>query len=114
MRSMAITTKTCNTEDRLIGMMVGLAVGDALGAPLEFLKPGEFEPVEGMTPGGEDNKKAPEGASSTRLEGPVRLELTTPCLKGRCSNQLSYGPGFYLNKVTGVIIPENSRKVNCI
>ena len=26
------------------------------------------------------------------LEGPVRLELTTPCLKGRCSNQLSYGP----------------------
>ncbi len=26
------------------------------------------------------------------MEGPVRLELTTPCLKGRCSNQLSYGP----------------------
>jgi hypothetical protein len=26
------------------------------------------------------------------LEGPVRLELTTPCLKGRCSNRLSYGP----------------------
>lgn len=27
-----------------------------------------------------------------RLEGPVRLELTTPCLKGKCSNRLSYGP----------------------
>ena len=27
------------------------------------------------------------------LEGPVGLEPTTPCLKGRCSNQLSYGPG---------------------
>ena len=26
------------------------------------------------------------------MEGPVRLELTTPCLKGRCSNRLSYGP----------------------
>jgi len=38
------------------------------------------------------NKKAPEGTDFTRLEGPVRLELTTPCLKGRCSNQLSYGP----------------------
>lgn len=25
------------------------------------------------------------------MEEPVRLELTTPCLKGRCSNQLSYG-----------------------
>ena len=22
----------------------------------------------------------------------MRLELTTPCLRGRCSNQLSYGP----------------------
>ena len=26
------------------------------------------------------------------LEGPVGLEPTTPCLKGRCSNRLSYGP----------------------
>ena len=26
------------------------------------------------------------------MEGPVGLEPTTPCLKGRCSNQLSYGP----------------------
>ena len=31
-------------------------------------------------------------ASFTRLEGPVGLEPTTPCLKGRCSNRLSYGP----------------------
>lgn len=28
----------------------------------------------------------------TNMEGPVGLEPTTPCLKGRCSNQLSYGP----------------------
>jgi hypothetical protein len=33
------------------------------------------------------------------LEGPVRLELTTPCLKGRCSNQLSYGPEFVAVKL---------------
>ncbi len=26
------------------------------------------------------------------MEGPVGLEPTTPCLKGRCSNRLSYGP----------------------
>ena len=26
------------------------------------------------------------------LEGPVGLEPTTLCLRGRCSNQLSYGP----------------------
>ena len=40
----------------------------------------------------EDNKKAPEEADFSTLEGPVGLEPTTPCLKGRCSNQLSYGP----------------------
>ena len=38
------------------------------------------------------NEKAPEGAEFTNMEGPVGLEPTTPCLKGRCSNRLSYGP----------------------
>ena len=28
------------------------------------------------------------------MEGQERLELSTPCLRGRCSNQLSYWPGF--------------------
>ena len=28
----------------------------------------------------------------SNLEGPMGLEPMTPCLKGRCSNQLSYGP----------------------
>ncbi|MBT00718.1 MAG: ADP-ribosylglycohydrolase [Oceanospirillaceae bacterium] len=33
-------------------MMVGLAVGDALGAPVEFMEPGSFEPVSGYRSGG--------------------------------------------------------------
>ena len=37
-------------------------------------------------------KSAPEEAEISSMEGPVGLEPTTPCLKGRCSNQLSYGP----------------------
>jgi ADP-ribosyl-[dinitrogen reductase] hydrolase len=32
--------------------LLGLAVGDALGTPLEGLPPGSFEPVSGMTGGG--------------------------------------------------------------
>ena len=31
-------------------------------------------------------------SANGNLEGPVGLEPTTPCLKGRCSNRLSYGP----------------------
>ena len=40
-------------------------------------------------------KAAREGdsvAEKSILEGSVGLEPTTPCLKGRCSNQLSYDP----------------------
>ena len=38
--------------DRYRGALLGLAVGDALGAPLEGLRPGWFEPVEAMVGGG--------------------------------------------------------------
>ena len=37
---------------RYRGSLLGLAIGDALGAPLEGLPPGSFEPVSGMTGGG--------------------------------------------------------------
>gem|GEM_PF-6334924 len=30
------------------------------------------------------------------MEGPAGLEPATPCLKGRCPNQLSYGPMYNL------------------
>ena len=38
--------------DRYQGAMVGLAVGDALGAAVEFRPPGTFPPVTGMREGG--------------------------------------------------------------
>ena len=38
--------------DRYRGSILGLAVGDALGAPVEFKRPGSFEPVTDMSPGG--------------------------------------------------------------
>ena len=38
--------------DRYRGALLGLAVGDALGAPLEFMQPGAFEPVTEMLGGG--------------------------------------------------------------
>lgn len=46
--------------DRAVGSLVGLAVGDALGAPVEFCRRGTFEPVVGLRAGG--YFKLPEGA----------------------------------------------------
>lgn len=34
-----------NTKSRATSAFLGLAIGDALGAPVEFKEPGEFEPV---------------------------------------------------------------------
>ncbi|RZM04706.1 MAG: ADP-ribosylglycohydrolase family protein [Pedobacter sp.] len=41
-----------NPIDRAKGAFYGLAVGDALGAPVEFLRRGTFEPVTTMRSGG--------------------------------------------------------------
>lgn len=38
--------------DRYRGSLLGLAVGDALGAPVEFMRPGTFDPVTEMRGGG--------------------------------------------------------------
>lgn len=40
------------TLDRYLGSMLGLAVGDAVGAQVEFMRPGDFEPVADMVGGG--------------------------------------------------------------
>ncbi|HIH02468.1 MAG TPA: methyltransferase domain-containing protein [Methanoregulaceae archaeon] len=41
-----------DVQDAALGAIVGLAVGDALGAPVEFLKPGSFPPITGYREGG--------------------------------------------------------------
>lgn len=40
------------TVDRQRGCLIGLAVGDALGAAVEFKSPGTFQPVTGYRAGG--------------------------------------------------------------
>lgn len=44
-------------RDRFRGSLIGLAVGDALGAAVEFKRPGQFEPVTGYRQGGPWNLK---------------------------------------------------------
>lgn len=43
------------TDDQALGMFVGLFIGDAMGAPLEFTQPNTGEPVRTMMGGGAHN-----------------------------------------------------------
>ena len=45
-------------NNRLRGALIGLAVGDALGAAVEFRSPGSFAPVTGYRSGGPHGLKA--------------------------------------------------------
>lgn len=47
--------------------MIGLAVGDALGAPVEFMRPGTFMPVTGFRPGGPHRLPAGAWTDDTSL-----------------------------------------------
>lgn len=45
-------TELSSIADSHRGMLIGLAVGDALGMPVEFMDSGDFEPLTGMEAGG--------------------------------------------------------------
>ena len=47
-----------NKKDKAIGSIIGCAIGDALGAPVEFKARGSFEPVNGYRSGGKFNLPA--------------------------------------------------------
>ena len=52
---------------RFEGCLAGLAVGDALGAPVEFMEPGSFEPVSGMSGGGPHGLEAGQWTDDTSM-----------------------------------------------
>lgn len=56
-----------NSIDRFRGSLIGLAIGDALGATLEFKAPGTFEPVTNIVGGGPFNLKPGEWTDDTSM-----------------------------------------------
>jgi ADP-ribosylglycohydrolase len=54
-------------DDRRRGTLLGLAVGDALGAAIEFKPPGTFEPVTGYRAGGPHGLEAGEWTDDTSM-----------------------------------------------
>ena len=59
--------KLGNIEDRKRGSLLGLAVGDALGAAVEFKPPGTFEPVTDYRAGGPHGLSAGEWTDDTSM-----------------------------------------------
>ena len=59
--------KSFTIIDRARGSLIGLAVGDALGVPLEFKSPGTFEPVNDMIGGGSFNLMPGEWTDDTSM-----------------------------------------------
>jgi ADP-ribosylglycohydrolase len=53
--------------DRQRGALIGLAVGDALGAAVEFKPPGSFEPVKGYRDGGAHDLDPGEWTDDTSM-----------------------------------------------
>lgn len=54
-------------RDRYTGSMLGLAIGDALGTTLEFMRPGTFLPISGIVGGGPFNLKAGQWTDDTSM-----------------------------------------------
>jgi ADP-ribosyl-[dinitrogen reductase] hydrolase len=54
-------------KDRLLGALVGLAVGDALGTTVEFREPGSFEPVADIIGGGVFNLEPGQWTDDTSM-----------------------------------------------
>jgi ADP-ribosyl-[dinitrogen reductase] hydrolase len=53
--------------DRYRGSMMGMAVGDALGASVEFMRPGTFPPLAGMIGGGPHDLRPGEWTDDTSM-----------------------------------------------
>ena len=53
--------------DHRHGTLLGLAIGDALGAAVEFKSPGSFEPVTGYRAGGPHGLASGEWADDTSM-----------------------------------------------
>jgi ADP-ribosyl-[dinitrogen reductase] hydrolase len=54
-------------QDRYAGCLLGLAVGDALGAPVEFQPPGSFAPLTDMIAGGPFNLQRGQYTDDTTM-----------------------------------------------
>ena len=61
------STELPTREDRYLGCILGLAVGDALGTTLEFTSPGSFDPIDDIVGGGPFGLKPGQWTDDTSM-----------------------------------------------
>jgi ADP-ribosylglycohydrolase len=61
------TPRSRPLNDRVLGALLGLATGDAVGTTLEFRPPGTFEPIDDMVGGGPFQLRAGEWTDDTAM-----------------------------------------------
>jgi len=81
--------KSQSLKNRYKGAMLGLAIGDALGAPVEFQKRGTFEPISSFRGGGKFSLQAGEWTDDTAM---------TLCLAQSLVEQQGFDPLNQLEK----------------
>lgn len=74
---MKVPGSMTTTDDRRRGALLGLAIGDALGAAVEFRRPGTFAPVTGYRGGGPHGLNAGEWTDDTSMALALADSLAT-------------------------------------
>jgi ADP-ribosyl-[dinitrogen reductase] hydrolase len=90
--------------DKAQGCFIGLAIGDALGAPVEFSAPGTFKPVTGYRSGGVFNLEAGQYTDDSSMALCLADSLLS-CGKQDLTDQMERYVRWYLkgeNSSTGV------------
>ena len=82
--------------DRYRGCLFGLAIGDALGAPLEYQERGSFDPIDSMTGGGIFKVRAGEFTDETSMA----LALAESLIESRGFNRIAPFPLTYSSNPT--------------
>lgn len=101
-------TKADPRHDRVAGTFVGLAIGDALGAPVEFCRRGTFELVEGFRAGGKFDLPAGAWTDDTAMALCLAQSLIendgieSQDLLERCARWLEFGENTSAGVAVGV------------
>jgi ADP-ribosyl-[dinitrogen reductase] hydrolase len=99
-------------KDRSRGALIGLAVGDALGAAVEFKSPGSFAPVAGYRSGGPYRLEAGEWTDDTSMALADSIATASWDLNNQASRYVVWWQtGKYSVRPVKIFAPRTSQQI---